>query len=476
MGTGFTDSIKILEKKLKDFKGNFTLSDAAAVTGLSIDDVRTALDEMMGKYVCRLKVTENGDLIYSFGNTLQRRGAKTTAEILEQIGDWLWKAFTVFFKAWIAVTLVVYFIIFLILLLALIVAASRGDSKGRSPVKLDGLFRMFFAIFQWRTATQTITYKTDRQGYNYRHYEPNKSVLNQQKKNFIASVYDFVFGPARVERDPLNDEKEVAAYLRQEKGILTPAELVLLAGSSFSKAEEFFSACLTRFQGDPAITDEGVVYGKFDQITRRISDLEGGKIEYYWDEYEPDYPVTGNTGGRNFLIIFMNLFNLTFAALILITYYENPSVFRGFPLSENVIAAFLGWIPVLFSFLFFAVPLARLPRIYKLRRMRRQTNIRKRIMRYLFQKDDYAASLEEILQNVNKPSGAGSEKPLTREQVEDALRKMMADYEGAITLQEDGKTLYTFERIRNERHISREIKYSRGKQDSLGKVLYDSGP
>lgn len=472
------EALKILEKKLKEFKGDFSLTDAAAITGLSIDQAREALDRMMEKYECRLRATDQGDLIYAFGIHPKRRGEKSLKEILSDVAAVLWKAFTVLFKIWIAVTLVVYFVIFLILLVALMVlAASRGDSR-RSPVKLDSIFRMFAAIFRWRTATSTIGYRTGRDGYTYPRYEPRPAVLNAEKKNFIASVYDFVFGPPRVNLDPLTNEKEVAAYLRKSKGIITPGEMVLLAGMAFEKADTFFSECLSRFKGDPVITEEGVVYGRFDELLRGTGQHQDGQIIYYWDEYEPEYELTGNTAGRNGGIFFMNLFNLSFALYILFGTgkffaYLNPELM-------SLIQLVLGWLPLIFSLLFFAVPVGRWFYIRQLRHQREEANIRKRIMRYLFQKPDFSATIDEVLKAVNTPGtdaklSITAKNQLTREQLEQAINAMMRDYQGEVTLTPEGKAVYVFQRLQRELAVAQAVRSTMKESNEPGRVIYDSG-
>jgi hypothetical protein len=463
--TKFDESARILEEKVSAVKGNFTLNDAAAMTGLALDEAKEALNAMMAKYVCRLMVTENGDLIYSFGTSLQRRGEKTTAEKIEIVAHWAWKIFTVIFKAWIAVMLVVYFVIFLVILIGLILASSSKSDDSKSPVKLDGLFDIFISIFQWRTATAVINYHTDGQGYRYQRYEPVKSYIQDHKKSFIASVYDFVFGPPRVELDPLGNEKEVAAYLRREKGIVTPSELTALAGWTRSESEAFLSDCLVRFQGDAVISDNGVVYGRFDQLTRGAGDVKDGDIVYYWDEFEPDYEITGNKGTRNALIIFMNGFNLCFAAAVLWMFYHSNSGYA--PSQDKLIAALLGWLPFVFSILFFAVPAMRLPKVVNLKRHRTAMNIRKRIMRVLLANKEKSAMLEQLMHEAN----AGTEKKLTQAEVEECLRRMMADYEGEIKLADDGKVLYCFPRMAEEFAESRQLKDSRVPDNKLGKLI-----
>src|SRR5689334_704840 len=134
MPTVADNSLQVLEKRLGKAGGYFTLNDAASATGLPVEDARQALDQLMSKYVCRLKATDNGDLIYDFGKHPLRRGEKTREERIQEIKEALWKAFTVFYKVWITVTLVVYFVIFLVLLIALIIAmtASNKDDDRKS--------------------------------------------------------------------------------------------------------------------------------------------------------------------------------------------------------------------------------------------------------------------------------------------------------------------------------------------------------
>jgi hypothetical protein len=286
-----------------------------------------------------------------------------------------------------------------------------------------------------------------------------------------------VFGPPRVNLDPLTNEKEVAAYLRTSKGIITPGEMVLLAGMTFDKADQFFSDCLSRFKGDPVISDDGVVYGKFHEITRSLGQMEGGKIEYYWDEYEPEYELTGNTGGRNAGVIFMNLFNLVFSLIILSSSYQDIDVVRN--VDEQFIQIILGWIPLIFSVLFFAVPIARWFKIKHLRKIRRETNIRKRIMRYIFQRTDRSATIEEVLRVVNASDNdrkvtINKNSALSQQEAENAMNAMMRDYQGEVILNKDGKPLYAFQRINNEVTTASVIRSGQTDDKDLGKVIYDS--
>ncbi|MCB0832582.1 MAG: hypothetical protein KDC45_03895 [Bacteroidetes bacterium] len=461
------EAARILEKKISSVKGDFTLNDAASLTGLPVDQAREVLDTLMGRYVCRLQVTENGDLLYGFGTPLKRRGEKTFQEKMDAFGEWLWKAFTVFFKAWITITLVVYFVLFVVILIAAIIAMSQGKDR-KSNVNLGIVGDLFYAMFRWNTVNRTISYTNDMHGYRYRQYDAKKGSLNEKKKSFIASVYDFVFGPPRVEIDPLNNEKEVAAYVRKSKGIVTPTELVALAGWTMEDAERFLSDCVVRFKGEVRISDNGMVYGRFDELQRSAGDIEVGKIEWFWDEYEPEYKLTDNTSGRNALIVFLNGFNL-FMATLLTAGFLNAS---GTVPSDRVVVIFLGWLPLVFSAIFFAVPIARWFKIQGLRRKRMQTNIRKRIMRVLFKRAEKSFSLDTLLSEVNNQ---GVEKKLTKADLEGELKNMMVDYRGEMILNDDGAVLYRFELFEEHEKEAARIRRQVSKGDTtLGEVIYDS--
>lgn len=360
------DAVATIERQLRRQR-HFTLTEAAALTGLSIDDARDALEALLTKYACRLQVSEHGDLIYNFGASLRRRDSKTFTEYAQQTGAWLWKGFTVVYKAWITVTLVVYFVIFLVLLIALLIASSsRQSSDRRRSSSLDPgpLLYMFLSIFRWHTVTDTIGYDRDRYGYRYRRYASAPGVLNTRKKNVIAAVYDFVFGPPRATLDPLQNEKEVAAYLRRQKGIIVTSELSALAGWTFPQAETFLTDCVIRYQGDTKVSENAVLYGEFDAITRSVGGVEAGKIVYYWDEYEPEYELTGNSAAHNLIIGAMNGFNLLLATLVLSGVFAQLLQPRGGMSVTTALAGmtsgpfftvFLGWLPLVFSVLFFAI-------------------------------------------------------------------------------------------------------------------------
>jgi len=474
-----SDTLKTLESRLHKSGGYFTLNDAASATGLPVADARQAMDDLMSKYVCRLKVTENGDLIYDFGKEPLRRGEKTREERIAEFKESLWKAFQVFYKVWITVTLVLYFVIFLVLLIALIVAmmASNKDddrrgSRGPSMGSLYIFFNVFRSLFDWNTHTRNVYYERDEYGYPYQHYQPTQSAFSKsasspkENKSFVASVYDFVFGPPRVETSPLANQQEAAAYLRQQKGIVVVPELKALAGWNSEEAETFFSDCLVRFNGQASISANGVLYGDFFELTRSVNKKEDTRIVWYWDEYEPEYELTGNTSSRNTMIAFLNGFNLVFALLSLNGLFA-PLVGTGMWVTIG-----LGVVPILFSLIFFLVPALRYYNIKKYQRQQHIHNIRKRLMKVIFNSRDQFISLDTLTQAVNSK---GEEEKLSKEVVEQTMKDLLNDFAGEVQATEEGKVIYHFPKLAYEMQEVKFLREKRAEGKDLGQVIFDIG-
>lgn len=456
--------VQKLETRLKGSDRVFTVGDAAAITGYGMHEAKELLDSLMNKYDCRLKVTENGDLIYDFGSTLHPRGERTWAEWWYDTKKVLWKVFVVVFKVWITVMLVVYFTLFLLILIGIIIAmmSSNNDNDSRDSSSAGDLFifigELFRSIFIWNTITGNTYYATDPYGYSYRSYEPRSTGLGKKKKgkNFVASVYDFVFGPPRVETNPLENQQEVASYVRQNKGVIVMPEVLGLAGWTGKEAEDFFSEVLVRYKGDSAITENGILYGDFYDLARSQSSEGDASVVWYWNEYEPEYKLTGNKTGRNAGIVAMNLFNLAFATFFLVA-------------GNNLV--FLGWIPFVFSFLFFLVPALRYFQMLPLRRKRHMENIRKRLMKVIYQSTSEEISLNTLLQTVNQ---ANKEEKLSKEAVESMMQTLIYDLNGEIEIKEDATVTYKFIHLKEQIQEAERLRALRDSGKDLGNVVFDT--
>lgn len=470
------ESVRILTTKLMRVRGRLTVADASTATGLSIEEAHDALNEMMNAYVCRLQVTESGEILYDFGSSLRRRGEMTFKEKLAAIRAGLWKAFTVVFKIWITVMLVVYFVIFVVLLLAILLSSQGKDRKG---VRLGWIGDLFADLFFFSSRGMVLGYGTDRYGYRHRTYRQSTRKDENRaepRKRFVQSVYDFVFGPPRPSFDPFANEKEVLAWLRANKGVLTTAEIIALAGWTYPEAEERMADYLTRFKGVADITDDGVLIGTFPRVLAQgDAALEGGSVELFWDEFEAPYQLTGNTSGRNAAILGMNAFTLVFSAVVVLSPALQARISEltgGLTGSGDVMMVVLGWIPFIFSLLFFLVPFARWLQVKRDEAARVERNKLRRVTRIVFDTVGYDVTLGDVMSAVNR----GGKNPLSEAEVKRLLERVLSGLQGSSDLREDGTTVYRFQRLHTEHTTVARVRAQSGESGSLGDVIFDAGP
>lgn len=474
------DQILLVENYAKTAK-QITINDSASYTGLPVLETEYAIQELTKKYECKLRVTENGDIIYDFGKYLRRRDKKSFNEILDDALSVVWKGFTVFYKFMISAFLVVYFVVFLVIVLAAVVALMSGGKDERSN-KGSGeiiyvLFRVFWSIFQWNTImgyNQTY-YRKDRYGYNYKHYSEKKGVFSEFKgekndgkesKGFVASVFDFVFGPPRVEAHPLENMQELATYLYENKGIVSTFEIQALAGWTREEAEKFMIDALANFNGKAEISPNGFLYGDFSELIRRKDKIQGAPIVYYWDEYEADYELSGNAALRDFGIIAMNSFNLILSGMIL---WGSLNAINSMDLGMTI---FLGWVPFTFSLTFFSIPLIRWFLLIPKKNKQHLNNIRKRLMMAIFQDHTAQITLKQLTEIANRKHP--KEEKLKESMVEKVMMGVICDLDGESFLNESGEITYKFEKLDMELDDMDEIRSNKKEDRGLGNIVFES--
>ncbi len=426
-----------LEKLIKQKRGTINASEAAVATGYSIDEINTGFSRMIELYESKVSMDySTGAVVYNFAYPLKPRGKKSFKEIMTSVGEAAYKVFKKVYKVAIGVILIVYTVLFAVILLAAMVAGSsnRDNDRGGGGIRFDFLINIFMSIIhgmQMAAITRNmVEYSTDSYGMRYQ-------TVRKDKKNFIASVYDFVFGPERVPQDPLDDAKEVVAYLKkQSEGKLTAGSILLLSGGNYDSAESKLAEYSGRFEGDLQITTDAVLVSEFYHLQAVEPSWLDGKIVYYFDEAEAPWVLTGNTTGRNFAVIAMNAFNLVFSSILIGTYFNNA-----------LMAFALGFFPLVFSILFFLVPLFRIFYNMKRNKERKESILKKKLFRGIIKNVHTSASQEQIF----------ADGGVIGEEFEDAkavFEKSVIDYAGEINISEMGTPLYSFRRLSQELKIA----------------------
>ena len=470
----------------------FTRGDVSAATGLSLRDVEQALTRLMTTFVCRLEPTEKGELLYDFGNKLIRRSQVPLSERAATILAAAWRFFATTYKVIISIVLIAYFVAFVLLiviaLVAALAAAAKSDdsSSGSSSRASSGtgdviatLLRLIASIFQFWTHHRTTYTTSDHAGYRYEHYEPKQTRWPQskhrqsrtrsnaddktRKKSLVASIYDFALGPPRVTLPDLHQRQELASFLRENKAVTCVSEIQALSGWSRSRAGQLFTAAVVDFEADTHISENGTLVGEFDQLITGTDDAPNTPYTYFWDEYEPEYELTGNTHGRNVLIFLANLFNACVAGAVVAGMFDNVLP----PVAPIEIA--LGWFPLAFSASFFALPVLRSLWVWRMRKKQYRTNVRKRVMKAIFTDRRSTYALPELTNALN--TSRTTEDEVTQSAVAALTKDFVFELGGQAQLTDNNELVYDFHLLDTELRDINAIRAARTVDRSPGDIV-----
>ena len=168
-------------------------------------------------------------------------------------------------------------------------------------------------------------------------------------------------------------------------------------------------------------------------------------------------------------IMIMNSFNLIFSFVVLAGNFSGGG--GGLVAALLSSKLLMGWIPFMFSMLFFAVPLVRYFQIRSARQRRHHNNIRKRMFRIIYQSDGASQPLEAIQYAVNDKA---TEETLSRDTTETLLNELISELEGQTELKDNGKLLYTFPRIKLEMAEVKQIRSGHAPPGALGEIIMDT--
>ena len=241
------------------------------------------------------------------------------------------------------------------------------------------------------------------------------------------------------------------AYLKQiSDGKLTSGSILLLAGGNYDTAENRLAEYVGRFKGDLNVTNDGILLAEFHNLQKVEKAWLDGKIIYYFDEAEAPYIMNGNTTGKNIGIIFMNIFNLLISMVIAsdyIAFGQDSFAIQAFGDAGIFFSIFLGVFPFLFSILFFLIPLIRIPYNIINNKKRDESLIKKKLFRGVIKNINSSATIEDIFRGGEI---LDNEMNLAKK----VFEKVLIDWQGDITISENGTPIYTFTRLSKELKIA----------------------
>lgn len=407
-------------------QGEATTADLVALTGLPKAQVEAELPAVADEFGARLKVTESGEILWSFPAGLKSRYTGFLPSLRRA-----WKAFkkgfvavaSLLFKAWIVLMLVGYFVFFVALIVVAVLAsiaismAAKGD---RDSDRGGGGGGLFLAGRLLDTFVRIWFYSELFKGPEARAADwRRRDAKKAGRRPLHKAVFSFVLG----EGDPNADwdtveKKAVVAFLQSNKGIITIHEFMAITGLSPVEAETRINRYLFEFEGEPQVTEEGTIYYSFPSLLRRKDRVDrtyGGTtpMRRLWT-------FSANPAKANRTFAFFNGFNLLLGGYFLhgaltvptenirllleillnatkpvriadtgllggfdflygVTNVLFQAVVPGDP--ATLIAWALGLVPISFSVLFFLVPYLRKQRLEKANEAIETENLRRIVYR-----------------------------------------------------------------------------------------------
>ncbi len=355
-----------LRKALDEISGDIavTVADAAAKSGLPLREAERGLHALVAEYRGHLRVTEDGDLIFTFP-TRFRKPWETQARaraLLAKVGGALSGIARFVVRAWVAIVLVGYALLFVALFIALTFSRS-GEDRDRGGFSFLGvIFRLVAEALFW-TYHPWSPFRADVD------VAPRRAWGTRDRRSevpFYERVDRFFFGPKPAPEDPLARERAVLSEIRAQKGRVGLGDVMRVTGATRAEVDPLMSRLMLDFEGEVEVSDDGGIFYRFKDLRKTALPGAERRPKPVWQEHVEAPKLTGNTPGSNLVIGGINLFNLLASGWVLLNGLTVERIFwifshaKGEPMPAPGLPIALGVVPFVFSLLLFLLPLGRL--------------------------------------------------------------------------------------------------------------------
>ena len=346
----------VLRSVLGDHRGDLTIADAAARSGLPLRHAETGLLQLAATYPSHLAATSEGELLFRFpsGFDAPRSGGRIARALA-----WMGRAGAGAAKltARLAVTVVLFGFaaVFAILLFAGAIALSFA-AEDSSPAEAAGY--LAWGILE---ACFEALYWSLHFGWAF---DPGRQV---EKKKRGAPLYQkvnqFFFGPAARGTDERAVERTLLAEIRSKRGRIGVRDVMRVTGMALDRAEATLARLLLDHDGTVEVGEGGAITYHFPALRRTATRGRSARApKPVWARREALPPLTGDNRGRdNALVLGITLFNASMG-------YVGMSL--GLPLA-------LGLVPFLLAVALLLIPIGRaVARPFQRRRLQRENGRR----------------------------------------------------------------------------------------------------
>jgi hypothetical protein len=427
-----------IERSIADSKGLTSPSNIAADTGYSIDVINDHIHNLLEIFEAKVIMNKNtGSLEFKFHYPLKRRSRKSFRQIMYKISVWLWEIFKKVYRASFGIILIFYTVLFLIILLG--GKSSDRKSSGSAGSSIGGVLEIIGLAFRFIAIRPAYEKVSDSRGFKYR--KPAKE--KNKGKSLIMAAFNYVLGPERKDSNPLDNAKEVIAYVKLiSKGRLTAADIVHLSGVSYDESESLLAEYAGKYKGELNINDNGYVECYFPNlINEKIKTVSSKDIVFYQDEIDAPYEHNGNSTGKNITLTIMNVFNLLMS-FYMFSVLDYPII--GEP--DNVLIVFkivLAYFPFIFSLSFYLIPIIRIPFVNIKENQRKRNIVRKFVFRYVLNNSSQPFNLDKFTYEVEKAE-------IDNKTAGNILNNMIIDLRGTVLIGDNGEKLFDFTKFNNE--------------------------
>ncbi|MDR2468431.1 MAG: hypothetical protein LBD22_05670 [Spirochaetaceae bacterium] len=467
-----------------------TVAGLTAKTTLPLVKVRELLPAVADEYSARLRVTESGEILYSFPGSFKSRyrgiGA-AAGRFFEKAAHIIKAAATNLFKVWILTMLVGYFVLFVVIALAAVVvsfAAQSSSRDGRDSRSRDGGGNFFVVTHLIDLLIRIWFYSELTKSFNGSSYQSRPP-----RKPLYKAVFSFVFGDGDLNAGIDEREKRaVLAYVQSTGGVIALPEYMILTGKSPAEAEDAITAFCAAYGGSPEATDDGTVVYRFDALMlngehtalqepytgplRRLNSFSNNEKKFNWW-----FSVLNGVNllfGGYFIYNALSIGVITDIAAAAREAYLYAFVYNFVDAglgaaAQNTIFWVLGMVPLSFSLLFWLIPFLRNQHLHHANERVKQTNFRQYVYDTIWKRPRTLRCADL------KPAGVESRPCAFNAACTKLINEFSAYSPVDVTADDAGDFTYTFAELERERGALNAYR-ARTRVDAkqLGAIVYDS--
>ncbi|MFT5618939.1 MAG: hypothetical protein ACI85I_002175, partial [Arenicella sp.] len=414
-------------------------ADISIQTGLSVHEVSDSFEEMMGEYVCNIRVDTSGELIYHFDFS-QKLSDEKEIPFSEKLKSIAISTLKFGFKAWITFMVLFYFLGYVPFIIYALPYVAWTFLLAFFPVVVFMFFYVVLATYtKWFDGVDSKRKQLVRLLFGDRRYFYGQHKI---RLNFLKTIFEYVFGKEKVQKDERFMAKNILAYLTSHEYRITTAELSALTGLSLSKSENEAAKLLYQYNGDVRVTKKGVIVYEFPTLEKQIHQNEERESQFIWENQLPKTLWNDNFVFENSLISLIGAFIMIASGVLLFTGEE-----LEFDFVPHIFMAH--WLPFIFTLLFFCISF-----FGKLRHIIQQNKVRKLREIYFF--------WSQIFQSPEK---------LIYDFESSIAKKAIHQLDGIPQADEFGNEIVVFERLAEE---VEEVEKSRYRKINFKKVSEES--